>query len=88
MSVTRHYGQPLSCTISGKTNNQILRKFSDGWLDRWTDRETDRQADRQRDRQRDRKADRQKGSQAGRQSDKIDFIGHYSTNVKRPTTTF
>ena len=67
MSVTRHYGQQSSCTISGKTNNQILREFSDGWLDRWTDRETDRQADRQTDRQTDRETERQTDRKVARQ---------------------
>ena len=36
-SVTRYYGQLLSCTISEKTNGLILRKFSDGRADRQTD---------------------------------------------------
>ena len=93
MSVTRDYGQPSSCTISGKTNNQILREFSDGWLDRWTDRETDRQTDKQTGTQTERQTERQKGRQTerqpgSRQSDEIDFIGRYSTNVKHPTTKF
>ena len=30
-----------SCTISGKTHDSILRKFSEGRTDRRTDRETD-----------------------------------------------
>ena len=37
LSVTRYHGLLLSCTISGKTNDLILRKFSD--------RQTDRQMD-------------------------------------------
>ena len=41
-SVTRYYGQLSSCKISEKTNDPILRKFSDGWADRWTDRMIDR----------------------------------------------
>ena len=28
------HGQLSSSTISEKTNNQILRKFSDAWIDR------------------------------------------------------
>ena len=36
-SVTRYHGQLSSCTISEKTNDLILRKFSDGRADRHTD---------------------------------------------------
>ena len=32
-SVPRYHGQLLSCTISEKTNNPILRKLSDGRTD-------------------------------------------------------
>ena len=38
-SVTRSHGQ-LSCTISEKTNDLILRKISDGLLDGQTDGQT------------------------------------------------
>ena len=38
LSVTRYNGQLLSCTISEKTNDPILRKFSDGETDRQIDR--------------------------------------------------
>ena len=41
LSVTRYHSRLLSCTISEKTNDPILRKFSDGWMGRWTDRQTD-----------------------------------------------
>ena len=44
-SVTRCYGQLSSCIISEKTNDPILRKLSDGWMDRWRDRWTDGQKD-------------------------------------------
>ena len=38
-SVTRYHGHLSSCTISEKTNDPILRKFSDdGWMDGRTDR--------------------------------------------------
>ena len=37
LSVTRYHGQLLSCAISEKTNDPILRKFSDGRTDRRTD---------------------------------------------------
>ena len=40
LSVTRYHGQLSSCTISEKTNELILRKFSDGRTDRQTDRRT------------------------------------------------
>ena len=40
-STSRYYGQVLPYSISEKTNDPILRKFSDG--------QTDRQADRQMD---------------------------------------
>ena len=33
LSVTMFYGQLLSCTISEKTNDPILRELSDGWMD-------------------------------------------------------
>ena len=36
LSVTRYHGQLSSCKISEKTNDQILRKFSDRGLARWT----------------------------------------------------
>ena len=36
-SVTRYYGQLLSCTISEKNNDPILRKLSEGWTDGQTD---------------------------------------------------
>ena len=40
-SVTRFHGQLSSCTISGKTYDPILRKFSNAWADKtgggWTD---------------------------------------------------
>ena len=39
--VTRYPGQLSSWTISGKTNDPLLRKFSDGWTDRRTERQTD-----------------------------------------------
>ena len=39
--VTRYYGQLSSCTISEKTNDPILKKFSDGRTDGRTDRQTD-----------------------------------------------
>ena len=35
LSATIYHGQLLSCTISEKTNDPILRKFSDGQTDRW-----------------------------------------------------
>ena len=41
MSVTRHDGQLLSCTISEKTNDSILRKRRDGQTDRQKDGQTD-----------------------------------------------
>ena len=37
LSVTRYHVQLLSCTISEKNNDPILRKFSDGQTDRQTD---------------------------------------------------
>ena len=37
LPVTRYHGQLLSCTISGKTNDSILKKFSDGRTDGRTD---------------------------------------------------
>ena len=45
-SLTRYHGQPSSCTISEKTNDSILRKFSDGWTDRQTDRQREKQTDK------------------------------------------
>ena len=45
-SVTRYPGQLSSCAISEKTNDQILRKLSDGRTDGQTDRRTDGQTDR------------------------------------------
>ena len=36
-SVSRYHGQLLSCTISEKTIDPILRKLSDGRTDRQTD---------------------------------------------------
>ena len=41
--VTRYYGQLSSCAISGKINDPILRKLSDGQMDRQTDRQMERQ---------------------------------------------
>ena len=38
LPVTRYHGQLSSCTISEKTNDSILRKFSDGRTDGRTDR--------------------------------------------------
>ena len=38
LSVTRYHSQLSLCTISEKTNDPILRKFSDGRIDRGTDR--------------------------------------------------
>ena len=40
LSVTRYHGQPSSCTISGKNNDQILRKRSQNQTDRQTNRQT------------------------------------------------
>ena len=40
--VTRYHVQLSSCTISGKSNDPILRKLSDGWMDRQMNRQTDR----------------------------------------------
>ena len=37
LSVTRYHGQLSLCTISEKTNDPMLRKFSDGPTDRETD---------------------------------------------------
>ena len=42
-SVTRFYGQLSSCAISEKTNDPILRKFSDGQTDQQTEGGTDGQ---------------------------------------------
>ena len=33
LSKTRYHGQPSSCAISKKTNDSILRKFSNGQMD-------------------------------------------------------
>ena len=33
LSVIRYYGQLSSCTIPEKTNDPILRKLSDEWID-------------------------------------------------------
>ena len=41
LSLTRYHGQLSSCTISEKTDDPILRKFSDGRSDRRTDRRTE-----------------------------------------------
>ena len=38
LPVTRYHGQLISCTISEKTKDQILRKLSDGQMDGQTDR--------------------------------------------------
>ena len=43
LSVTRYHGQLSSCTISGKTNDQMLGEFSDGRTDGGTDGPTNRQ---------------------------------------------
>ena len=40
-SITRYHGQLSSCTISEKTNDSILRKFSDWRKDGRTDGQTD-----------------------------------------------
>ena len=45
-SVTRYHGQLSSCKISKKTNDPILKKFTDGGMDGRTDGRTDTQADR------------------------------------------
>ena len=42
-SVTRYHGQLLSCTISEKNYDPILRKLNDGWTDRRTDEWTHKQ---------------------------------------------
>ena len=39
-SVISYHHQLSSSTISEKTNDPILRKFSEGKMDRWTDRGT------------------------------------------------
>ena len=44
-SVTRYYGQLLSCTMPKKTNDPILRKTSNGLTDRRTDGQTERRTD-------------------------------------------
>ena len=41
LPVTRYHGQLILCTISEKTNDQILRKLSDGQMDGQTDRQTE-----------------------------------------------
>ena len=43
-SVTRYHGQLSSCKILEKTNDSILRKFSDRWMDQ---QQTDRLRDEQ-----------------------------------------
>ena len=48
-SVTRYYGQLLSCTMPKKTNDPILRKISDGLTERRTDGQTERRTDWQTD---------------------------------------
>ena len=40
-SVTRSYGQLSSFIISEKTNDSVLKKYSDGWTDRRRDRQLD-----------------------------------------------
>ena len=45
-SVTRYHGQLSSCTISEKTNDLILKNFSDGLTDWWTDGWTDSQTEK------------------------------------------
>ena len=40
-SVTRYHGQLSSSTISEKTNDPVLRKFSEGRTDRQTERQKD-----------------------------------------------
>ena len=47
-SLTRYHGQLLSCKIPEKTNDSVLRKLSDGWMDRQIDwrTQTDRKTDR------------------------------------------
>ena len=42
-SVTRYHGELSSCKISEKTNDLILRKFSEGRTDGQTDGHRDRQ---------------------------------------------
>ena len=64
-SVPRCHDQLSSCTISEKTNDPILRKFSDGQTDGQTSREINRWADGWTD----------------KQTDESDFIGHCATNV-------
>ena len=49
LSVTRYHGQLPSCRISEKTNDPILRKFSDRQTGRQADRQAGRQAGRQTD---------------------------------------
>ena len=44
-SVTRYHGNLLSCTITEKTNDPILRKLSDGRTEGRTEGRTDRQTD-------------------------------------------
>ena len=41
-SVTRCHAKVSSCTISGKTNDPILRKLSDRWIDGQTEGQTDK----------------------------------------------
>ena len=42
LPVPRYHGQLSSCTISEKTKDPILQKFSDGQMEGQTDRWTDR----------------------------------------------
>ena len=50
LPVTRYCGQLSSCKISEKTNDPILRTFSDWWTDRKkTDKQTERETDTQTD---------------------------------------
>ena len=54
-SVTTYHRQLASGTISEKTNDPILRKFSDGRTDGRKDGQTETDRDRQRDGQTDRR---------------------------------
>ena len=58
-SISRYHGQLLSCTISEKTNDPILRKLSDGQIDRWMDGGMDGLMDGRTDKWMDRRMDRQ-----------------------------
>ena len=44
-SVTRYYGLLSSCTISEKSNDAIMKKFSEGRTDRRADGQTDGRTD-------------------------------------------